>query len=320
MQVLSPAPYLSVEERQSLSTKNDVKAAIGIIYHWFLILFALGLAYYFPNPIVMVISLFIIGGQQLACAILMHDAGHYAVFNSKRLNDWFGNWFGGYPIFQDMSRYRAYHLTHHLNTGLEEDPDLLLTRGYPTTRQSMIRKFSRDLFGITGSKALAGLVMMQLGYIEYNLGNKVVRTSQKDRSWTEFFKTFMNKLGGPIAAQLILLSIMTLSASPWLYLLWIGAYISTFQLSLRVRAMAEHSMVEDSTDPYANTRTTKANWIEQLLFAPYHVNYHAEHHMMMSVPSYHLPRMHHLLMQRGFYEKGNYEKNYWTIVKKAASQ
>ena len=320
MQVISPAPYLSVEERQALSIKNDFKGLMGIVYHWSLIVFALAAAYYFPNPIVIFISLFIIGGQQLACAILMHDAGHFAVFKHKGWNDWFGHWLGGYPIFQDMSRYRDYHLIHHLHTGLEEDPDLLLTRGYPTSKKSMIRKFSRDLSGVTGMKALAGLVMMQLGYLEYNLGNKVVRISQKGRSWSSFFKTFITKMGGPIVAQLILLIAMTLLASPWLYLLWIGSYLTSFQFCLRVRAMAEHSMVDECTDPYRNTRTTRANMIEQLLFAPYHVNYHAEHHMMMSVPSYHLPRMHQLLKERGFYEKGLYESNYWNIVKMAASQ
>ena len=84
--------------------------------------------------------------------------------------------------------------------------------------------------------------------------------------------------------------------------------------------MAEHSMVEDSTDPLRNTRTTYANWLERLLFAPYYVNYHLEHHMMMGVPSYNLPKMHKLIKERGFYEIGLLEKNYWRIVRKATQQ
>ena len=37
----------------------------------------------------------------------------------------------------------------------------------------------------------------------------------------------------------------------------------------------------------------------------------------MAVPSYNLPKMHQLLKERGFYEKGLLEKNYWSIIQLA---
>ena len=161
--------------------------------------------------------------------------------------------------------------------------------------------------------------MMHLGYIEFNLGKKIVRVSQRDRSWKAFFNTFITNLGGPIMTQVIIWALLYVFASGWLYLLWVGAYLTTFQLSLRVRAIAEHSVLEDQSDPHRNTRTTKANFLEQLLFAPYYVNYHAEHHMMMSVPSYNLPKMHRLIKERGFYNKGVMAPGYWHVIKLAAS-
>ena len=81
--------------------------------------------------------------------------------------------------------------------------------------------------------------------------------------------------------------------------------------------MAEHSMVESTLDPHANTRTTYANLIERLLVAPHYVNYHAEHHMMMTVPPYNLPKMHDILLSKGFFEKGPLEKGYLSLIKKA---
>ena len=81
--------------------------------------------------------------------------------------------------------------------------------------------------------------------------------------------------------------------------------------------MAEHAMVEDTEDTLRNTRTTYANWFEKLLFAPHHVNYHVEHHLLMSVPPYNLPKMHRLLKERGFYKEGLLEQGYWDIVKMA---
>ncbi len=318
MQIVSPAPYLSVQERQELTKKSNLKAMWGIIYHWTWIIACFAVVYYYPNLITIVFALFILGGKQLACAILKHDAGHHAMFSSNFLNDHVGNWLGAYPVFQDVLKYRDYHLIHHLNTGLEEDPDLLLTRGYPTSKQSMIRKFTRDITGQTGIKALIGLVMMHLGYLEYNLGNKVVRISQKDRTWAEFLKVLVLNLSGPFLAQLIIWALLFAFASGWLYLLWIGAYLTTFQFCIRVRSIAEHSVLEDPTDPHKNTRTTKANWLEQILFAPYNVNYHAEHHMMMAVPSYNLGKMHRIIKSRGFYEKGVIAPNYWSVIKMAA--
>jgi fatty acid desaturase len=324
MQQLSTDGYLTPQERKELMEMQDWKAAIAILSHWGWIAFALLLPYYVYGtlffPFSIAISLFIIGGKQLACAILLHDASHYAVFSNKKANDWVGRWFGAYPIIQDMLRYRPYHRSHHINTGLPEDPDLLLTRGYPTTRKSMLRKFFRDLSGQTGIKALIGLIAMQLGYLEYNLGNNPQRVSQKDRTWLAFLKVFFSTLGGPIIFNVALWAILYLFFSGWLYLLWVVAYITTFQFCIRVRSMAEHSMVEDSTDPYANTRTTYANFIERMLFAPYHVNYHVEHHLLMGVPSYNLPKMHQLIKQKGFFDKGVLEYNYWNIIKKAAQE
>jgi len=317
MQKLSPAPYLSKAEMKQLLQKNDWLAAWDVLLHWAWIAGAFALVYIWPNVWTVLVSLFVLGGKQLACAILMHDTSHQSVFSSRRLNDLIGQWLGAYPVFNNMKRYRPYHFKHHISTGLEDDPDLLLTRGYPTSRRSMFRKLFRDLSGQTGIKALIGLIMMHLGYLEYNLGGQVVRVSRKDRSWGEFFRTAAHNLGGPLLANLGLLGLLWWLASPWLYLLWIGAYLTTFQFSLRIRSIAEHSVVPDPTDPLRNTRTTYANPLERLLFAPYHVNYHLEHHMMMGVPSYQLPRMHKLIKARGFYETGLLEKNYWNVVKLA---
>ncbi len=317
MQIVPANKYLTPEERKMLTTKNTWLALKGMLVHFAWIVAAFALVYFYPNPITIIISLFILGGMQLGCAVLMHDTGHHAFLPNKRLNDFVGQWLGAYPVFNNMLAYRDYHFKHHISNGLEDDPDLMLTRGYPTSRKSMIRKFVRDLSGQTGIKALSGMVLMHLGYLEYSLGGKIIKVSQKDRSWNAFFKVFWERLTGPIIANLIIFGILSLVASPWLYLLWIGAYLTTFQFSIRIRSMSEHSVLEDQTDPYQNTRTTKANWLERILFAPYHVNYHSEHHMLMSVPPYHLPKMHQLLVERKFYEKGVLANGYWSVIKNA---
>ncbi len=317
MNIVPAHKYLTVEERKMLMQKNDVKAFAGILAHWLWIIFAFAIVHFYPNIFTIVISLFILGGKQLACAILMHDASHNSIFKNQKLNQYIGQFFGAFPILQNTNNYRGYHMTHHMNTGLEEDPDLLLTRGYPTSRKSMFRKILRDLTGITGIKVFIAFMLMNIGYLEYSLGGEVVKANRKERTWRRYFKLIYTNLAGPVVTNIVMFAIFYLLGNPWLYLLWVGAYFTTFQFSLRIRSMAEHCVVEDSKNPYKNTRTTYANFFEKILFAPYHVNYHSEHHLLMGVPSYNLPQMHKLIKEKGFYDKGVLEHNYWNIVKLA---
>ncbi len=317
MNPLIVSKYLSPQEKKELMQKNDWRAIFEISSTWGWIVAVFALVYFFPNPLTILVALFILGGKQLACSVIMHDAGHYALFKNKKMNNFVGKWLGSYPIMNDMLKYRPYHLKHHLTTGTAEDPDISLTKGYPTTIMSMIRKVFRDLSGATGIKSQIGLIGMHLGYLKYSLSKEIKKLNQKDRSWSELFSTLIKNLHGPIISQLILFGILWLVGAPWLYLLWIGALLTTFNFSIRIRSIAEHAMVQDTEDEWRNTRTTYANWLERILFAPHHVNYHLEHHLLMSVPSYNLPKMHRLLKERGFYEKALLENGYWEIIKMA---
>jgi fatty acid desaturase len=314
---LKPSDYLTVLERKQLLEKSDGKAFLEVAHTWGWIFFAFGLVYFFPNVGTVIIALFILGGKQLGCAIILHDASHYALFESKRLNDVIGSWFGAYPILNDLFRYRPYHLEHHNNTGTTEDPDLSLTLGYPATRSSMMRKLGRDLIGASGLKAQLGLLAMHFDIIEYNLAKDVKRISFSERPFGTRLKNAAKRLFGPVVFQTLLFTFFYLLGAPWLYWLWIGALLTTFNFSLRIRSMAEHSMVEDSEDQTRNTRTLYANFIERILFAPHHVNYHVEHHMLMSVPCYNFPHMHRILKAKGFYDQGLLEPGYWKILKMA---
>lgn len=317
MQQIPVHQFLTREERRDLLQKNDWRAAFEIIHTWFWIALAFALVHVWPNVLTVIISLFILGGKQLACAIIMHDTSHRSMFSNPRVNDWIGKWLGAYPIFNDMLRYRPYHIQHHLHTGLEEDPDLLLTKGYPAGQKSMIRKWIRDLSGRTGLRGQIGLFLMHIDYLQYNLGNKVER-HVKAGDWKHHLRSAARHLPGPLLANGVLFGVLWLLGAPWLYLLWFGALITTFQFSTRVRSIAEHAMSDKPTDPLHNTRTTYANWLERMLFAPHHVNYHMEHHLLMTVPSYNLPRMHRLLLQKGFYEEYSmFERGYLPILRKA---
>ncbi len=312
--------YLRPEEIKSLMEKKDWRAWGEILHTWLWIAFAFALVGFFPHPITIVVSLFILGGKQLACAIILHDCSHESLFTSRRLNHLVGSWLGAYPILNDLEKYKPYHVQHHIHTGMDDDPDLPLTQGYPTTSGSMLRKFIRDFFGLSGLKSNFGLVMMQLGLMKYALNGKAEWVSWRGMSWSDMVTKGFRNLAGPLLSNLILFLILYALGNPWLYLLWIGALLTTYNFCIRVRSIAEHSMVLDNTNPHQNTRTTYANFLERMLFAPHHVNYHSEHHLCMGIPSYNLPRMHKMLLERGYYKDGTLASDYSSIVKLAMAK
>jgi len=80
---------------------------------------------------------------------------------------------------------------------------------------------------------------------------------------------------------------------------WVLPFLTWFQFVLRVRNIAEHGATEQSDNPFQNVRTTLANPLERLFVAPYWVNYHLEHHMVMHVPCWQLPALHERLLSKG---------------------
>ncbi len=309
--------YLSKEEIHELLQKSDWKAAWGIAQIWLMIIVAFALVYFWPNPLTIIIALFILGSKQLGCAIIMHDTSHYSLFKSRKLNNVLGNWLGAYPIIHNVEQYRPYHLQHHKATGTEDDPDANLVKGYPTTKPSIARKFSRDLIGATGVKSNLALIAMHVGVLKYNLGNFIEKVVVKERSY--LFKSGWKNLKGPIASNVIMFLICLAISRPFLYFLWPAAYLTVYNLILRVRSIAEHSMVNSKRDPIQSSRTVHANWIERIIFCPLNVNYHLEHHLLFTVPSYNFKKMHAWLWERGLYEKANYSDGYWNIIKQAMS-
>jgi fatty acid desaturase len=68
-------------------------------------------------------------------------------------------------------------------------------------------------------------------------------------------------------------------------------------------------------DIVLNTRTTLANWAERALIAPHHVNYHLEHHLYMTAPHFHLPKLYAIFSESGGYREAFINKGYWSVLR-----
>ncbi len=305
---------LSKAELRELLTLQDWRSVATLAVNWGGIAACFALVGWSANPLTIVLALFVLGGRQLGCAIVMHEAAHRTLFSHREWNDRIANWLGAYPIGGDVVPYRNYHLIHHAKTGTSADPDLSLTQPFPVTKQSFRRKVWRDLSGQTGWKQLIGTLKRDLGIGEKRTQrNQGLRPGERpDVGW--------HKVAPFLVSNLAILAVLAVFGRPELYLLWIVALLTTYRLALRIRSIAEHAMSGPADDPLRNTRTTRVSWLERVFLAPNFVNYHLEHHLLMTVPHYHLPRMHALLRGRGVLDAALIaEGGYVEVLRRAAT-
>ena len=312
--VLSPA------EIRELTTASDLAGFLAVATSWGLIAGSFVLVAWQPNVLTIGLALVLLGGRHLALAILMHEASHRSLFRTRWLNDIVGKWLCAAPEGNHLEKYRQHHLGHHSWAGSERDPDLSLIAGFPVTRGSALRKLARDLSGWTGLKRVYAIIAMDLGYLEYTAASDVRRADQTGRGLGEVLRAGLANLGPTALANAVLFGILWLAGEPWLFSLWVASYLSTYSLFLRIRSIAEHVSCDATLDPFFNTRTTHAGPIARLTVAPHRVNYHLEHHLLMTVPYHQLPRAHRLLRERGALEGCHVARGYGEVIRIATSR
>lgn len=297
---------LSRDDIRELLVMRDWRSWLSIAINWALVGAAFALVARWPNPLTVVVALFVIGARQLGFAVLMHESAHRSLFASRAVNDFVGNWLCAFPIWSDTRPYRPYHLQHHAKNWTFEDPDLGLAQPFPITKESLGRKIWRDLSGQTGWKRLRATVRRDLGISR----GRVKRN----------FDAGIEALYGVVVTNAMLFGLLLVAGHPALYLLWVGAWLTTYSLVMRIRSIAEHAMIPDPGDEMNNTRTTVARWWERLLIAPNCVNFHLEHHLLPTVPHYNLRRMHRMLRERDALANACVTTGYASVLRLAASR
>ena len=300
--------YLTPEEIRPIAERSDLMGFALIAHCWGIIFGAVALFAWYPSVVTFLLAVMLIGSRQLGFAVLMHEAAHRALFRSKWLNENLGQWLCARPIMAEMTSYRAYHLTHHKYTQTEKDPDLPLSAKFPTTRDSLQRKFTRDLTGQTGYKLRAAQIRqaLQMGFDEDAIkGAKLAQNFQSA------------DLKPALLCNVVVFALMWAIGDWWYWFaFWLLPLMTWYQFVIRVRNIAEHAILPNNMDPLGNARTTYADPITALFLAPYWVNYHLEHHLIMHVPCWKLPRLHRLLREKGYGDQMETAPNYWDVMKR----
>jgi len=301
-----PNEIFGKENWSKLKSVSNVYGIWLVVHCWLVIVASMAIAIWLNHPIAYLIAIIIVGGRQLGLAILMHDAAHGLLHNNRKINNFLGQWLTGAPTGSDVYAYRTYHLTHHKFTQQPEDPDLGLSKPFPTSKASMRRKILRDLTGQTFFKQRGNQLVKLFKNIAPNNNEANIFNSA----------AFIRFLG----AHLVLLLLSFVSGFGVVpFLIWLVALATVFQLFLRVRNIAEHACTSTGDDPFSHARTTQANWLARATVAPYWVNFHSEHHLFMGLPCYNLPKAHKKLIALGYAPRMTLAPSYWSVMKRVTS-
>ena len=305
---VDPKTIFTPDEWAKVSTQSVWMGPALVISAWAVIIGAGALFIWLPNPLTYVLAVMLIGTRQLGLAILEHEAAHGTLHPNAKLNDWMAEWLCGGPVGGSLKRYRPYHLTHHKYTEQPEDPDIGLSKPFPVTRGSIVRKFVRDLTGQTFFKQRIRQGVAP--FIAHVKGQTRKQPRVSDTPGRRFWIT-----------NGVLIVATSALGYWWAWpALWIVPMATWFPLVTRLRSMAEHAMVNTQDDPFTHARTTIANPLERLFIAPFWVHYHCEHHCFMYVPCYNLEKTHKLLLGKGYRERMRITKGYVEVLRRCGSR
>ena len=102
--------YLTEDELSLVTSRSDLRAAMIVLFDWVVIIGLLMMAGLYPNPLVYLLVIILLGGRQMAFGVLVHETGHKTFFNSSWANEFVGTWLSGYWVFSDKDAYMKGHL------------------------------------------------------------------------------------------------------------------------------------------------------------------------------------------------------------------
>ncbi|MEA2874500.1 MAG: hypothetical protein QOH67_4648, partial [Hyphomicrobiales bacterium] len=281
-----------VAQAKTLKRVPAWQSILMIAGHWLQILAVLLVFYFYPTWWLYVPVFLFIAARQYALAILLHDAQHSLLHPDKNVNAWLGTWLVAAPLGTEFRASAQSHLDHHLHFGsADEDPDYALyCFGQPSPKQS-----TWQIAILFVGKLMGGKIGEMLRKTDRAAGS-AARAPAKATAETDIaFRLLrvMRQLSTVICVHLTLLAVLTWAFGWWGYLALWALPLATFSAFFNdFRIFCEHSIVgRDAAAADERLTSFLSNPVERFFFAPYHMNYHAEHHMFPYVPHQNLPAL-----------------------------
>lgn len=290
-----PASWLheiAPEKRRVMRELHDIAPAWNLVALLYPLLWGVAVAAVIAFPVwpVRVGAYLVIGICIHAMAVLTHEASHYSMFRSRRLDRWTGFLMGA-PVCISHTAYRVLHAYHHRYTREAGDPD--------------------EFKNVTPNRFLLSLVFyswLVIGtpvYIVHVTITALRKGTRQDRIDVVVEYALLIALFGAVVATAWHFQRTDLILHCWAYPMIVAMLFGN------TRSWAEHAMTLPG-NPLTSTRTVTSNSLVSFLMC--NLNYHLEHHLLPGIPWYNLKKV-HALLQPEYQAAGSFiYRSYWRFM------
>ena len=272
------------QELKRLCKKSDWQGFKHMfIYFFFLFLF--GYLSYATWGTWWTILFFFIYGNIWGCSdAVWHETGHRTAFKSKFWNDFFYYIASFMDNFEPI-RWRYSHFHHHTYTIFNDPVDFEIHVKKPTD----LIVFFCHYIPFSGFVFFKNSLQWETIKHAFGVTTEVMKVCipEKERSkcrWSARSHVF-------IWCVTIVFSLLYQTWLPLLFIVLPNFYGKTLVMLM---GLTQHAgLQEDIKDHRYTTRTVYLNPILSFLY--WHMEYHIEHHIFPTVPSYNLPKIHELI-------------------------
>lgn len=268
---------------KQLADRLAMRPAFDILRTWVALLLLIWVAVASENFWVIALSMPVIGALQYALLIIMHDGQHRLLHRRASFNDHIAKWLIAAPCGASFETSRAQHLAHHRAFGdARRDPAYAFyCYGEPSPKNSR----TALLFHFAHSLAVGRVLYSILGRRKHEDGLRNVSAGVPG-----------SYLGAVLPVQIIILTLFWACGAAWAYMiLWVVPLVFFASLFDAVRQFVEHSVPAPDEGNPDRLFSIRAGAIDRFFFAPFNMNYHAEHHLYPYVPYYRLPELSKLI-------------------------
>ncbi|WP_199154673.1 guanitoxin biosynthesis L-arginine gamma (S) hydroxylase [Chromobacterium sp. ASV23] len=274
---------------KTLYQLNNWRAPLAVISdHGTILLFA-WLAHKFP--LLIPISIIVIGSRQRALATILHEASHLSLSENRNLGKILGTFLSGYLIFQSWDSYKQSHVLnhHHFLGNQHKDPDYsyYISSGvynHQSKKQFIWKYFWRPILSLN-----------TFSNIKYLLRHRLLESSSRQ----ELLFMLISLIGYTIIGS-------SIAGPEFILLYWILPYLTSFQAISWFIELAEHyPLLGKSELDIFSSRNRFGGLLENLLTGMHGERYHLIHHLFPRIPYWNIKKAHEILMQDSTYRQVN---------------
>lgn len=230
------------------------------------------------------IAIWLVQGFILSCALgASHDCAHSTFATTPFANHFAGVLWSSTVLF-NYSLYKHFHLEHHRFTMITGDTEPLgVFKGF----WDYVRSLPTTAF----------FVSFWIMSVQSTFGR-----------FPHFIKSPQARSEVQVDNVALLLWVVTISTLTILWpvkmlVLYWGPIFFYFPMVF-LTSLPEHYGCDEGPDALSNTRSLTSNFLFRYMF--WNGNFHAEHHIYPTVPSYNLPKLHELIGSKFKYKERSY--------------